>query len=40
MFDRIAVGLVTAWFLGGLWLVVQALRVPGRPAAERDGMPD
>ena len=39
LFDRIAVTLVTAWFLAGLWLVVQAARLPGaRPAAgDADG---
>lgn len=37
MFDRIAVVLVTAWFLVGVWLVVQSVRVSGRPAADHDG---
>mgnify|MGYP006278315385 FL=1 len=40
MFDRIAAVLVTAWFLAGLWLVVQSLLVPGRPVPGRDGMPE
>ena len=36
MFDRIAVLLVTAWFVAGLWLVVQAVLRPARLAPERD----
>lgn len=37
MFDRIAVMLVTAWFMAGVWLVVQSLLRPARLAPERDG---
>lgn len=40
MFDRIAAVLVAAWFMGGLWLVVRAVRLPGRLAADRDGEPE
>jgi hypothetical protein len=40
MFDRIAALLVAAWFMAGLWLVVQSLLLPGRLAADRDGEPE
>ena len=39
VFERIAAVLVAAWFLAGGWLVVQALRLPGRtpPAGKAAG---
>jgi hypothetical protein len=37
MFDRIAAALVTAWFMAGLWLVIQSLLRPARLAPKRDG---
>lgn len=40
MFDRIAAVLVTAWFMAGLWLIFQAVRLPARLAADRDGEPE
>jgi hypothetical protein len=40
LFDRLAALLVTAWFLAGLWLVVQAVRQPRPTAAARDGKRD
>lgn len=38
VFDRIAVVLVAAWFVAGLWLVVRAVFPPGRLAPGRDGV--
>lgn len=38
MFDRIAVVLVAAWFMAGLWLVVRAVLPSRRLAAGRDGV--
>jgi hypothetical protein len=40
LFDRIAAVLVAAWFMAGLWLVVRAMRLPGRLVADRDGEPE